>query len=109
MTARRNNRSERIAITGMSVVNSLGNSPQALWAASLNMESGIRYVPSDKWKHALFYHPRPGMPEKTYCKFGAFQNIDVKRKDIGTPPQDFRTMTDSTRLTLWLANTVILK
>ena len=107
MTARRNNRSERIAITGMSIVNSLGNSPQAVWAASLNMESGIRYVPSDKWNHALFYHPRPGTPEKTYCKFGAFQNIDVKRIDIGTPPQDFRTMTDSTRLTLWLASKAI--
>ncbi len=107
MAARQNNRSERIAITGMSVVNSLGNSPQAVWAGSLNMESGIRYVPSDKWNHALFYHPRPGTPEKTYCKFGAFQNIDVKRKDIGAPPQDFRTMTDSTRLTLWLASKAI--
>jgi len=107
MATMRNNRSERIAITGMSVVNSLGNSPQDVWAGSLNMESGIRYVPSDRWNHAFFYHPRPGMPEKTYCKFGAFQNIDVSRKDIDVPPQDFRTMTNSTRLTLWLASKAI--
>ncbi|WP_051328312.1 type I polyketide synthase [Desulfatirhabdium butyrativorans] len=107
MAAMRNNRSERIAITGMSVVNSLGKSPQEVWAASLNMESGIRYVPSDRWNHALFYHPRPGTPEKTYCKFGAFQKIDVNRRDIGVPPQDFRTMTNATRLTLWLASKAI--
>ena len=107
MAAGRNNRNKRIAITGMSVVNSLGNSPQDVWAASLNMASGIRYVPSDRWNHTLFYHPRPGMPEKTYCNFGAFQNIDVSRKDIDVPPQDFRTMTNSTRLTLWLASKAI--
>lgn len=107
MTASRAERRERIAITGMSVVNSLGNSPQAIWTASLNMKSGIRYVPSDRWSHALFYHPRPGMAEKTYCKFGAFQNIAVRRDDIGVPPQDFRTMTNSTKLTLWLASNAI--
>jgi malonyl CoA-acyl carrier protein transacylase len=107
MVPHRGGGGERIAITGMSIVNSLGNNPQAVWAASLNMKSGIRYVPSDKWNHALFYHPRPGMPEKTYCTVGAFQDIDIRRKDIGVPPQDFRTMTDSTRLTLWLASNVV--
>jgi len=105
--AKQNGRGERIAITGMSVVNSLGNSPQAVWAASLNKKSGIIQVPSDKWSHQLFYNPKPGMPEKTYCKVGGFQHIEVNRKDIGVPPQDFRTMTGATRLTLWLASKAI--
>jgi acyl transferase domain-containing protein/NAD(P)H-dependent flavin oxidoreductase YrpB (nitropropane dioxygenase family)/NAD(P)-dependent dehydrogenase (short-subunit alcohol dehydrogenase family)/acyl carrier protein len=107
MAAQPSGRGERIAITGMSVVNCLGNSPQAVWAACLNKKSGISHVPSDKWSHELFYHPRRGMPEKTYCKFGGFQHIEVKRKEIGVSPQDFRTMTGSTKITLWLASNAI--
>ncbi len=98
---------ERIAITGMSVVNSLGNSPEEVWAASLSMKSGIVPVPKSRWDHALFFHPRPRVSEKTYCKVGAFQNIEVSRKEIGIPPQDFRTMTDSTKITMWLAGKAI--
>ncbi|MBI5250247.1 MAG: acyltransferase domain-containing protein, partial [Desulfomonile tiedjei] len=98
---------ERIAVTGMSVVNSLGNSPEAVWAACLAMKSGIVAVPPFRWDHQLFYHPRPRMPEKTYCKVGAFQNIQIDRKDIGVPPQDFRTMTDATKISMWLARNAI--
>jgi len=98
---------ERIAITGMGVVNALGNSPEEIWAASLAMKSGIIWVPPSRWNHEIFYHPRPRMPEKTYCKVGAFQNIEVSRKEIGVPPQDFRTMTDATRISMWLAGKAI--
>ncbi len=98
---------ERIAITGMSIVNSLGNSPEEVWAASLGMRSGISPVPNTRWNHELFFHPRPRMPEKTYCRFGAFQNIEVTRKDIGVPPQDFRTMTDATKISMWLARNAV--
>ncbi|MBI4962018.1 MAG: SDR family NAD(P)-dependent oxidoreductase [Desulfomonile tiedjei] len=98
---------ERIAITGMSVVNALGNSPEEIWAASLAMRSGIVPVPQARWNHEVFYHPRPRMPEKTYCKVGAFQTIEVSRKEIGVPPQDFRTMTDATKISMWLAGKAI--
>ncbi|HSO71574.1 MAG TPA: beta-ketoacyl synthase N-terminal-like domain-containing protein, partial [Thermodesulfobacteriota bacterium] len=98
---------ERIAITGMSIVNALGNSPAEVWAASVAMKSGITYVPPDKWDHGLIYHPRPRMPEKTYCKVGAFQHLDITRKDLGIAPQDFRTMTHATKVTLWLADQAI--
>ncbi|MFH1136123.1 MAG: SDR family NAD(P)-dependent oxidoreductase [Pseudomonadota bacterium] len=94
---------ERVAITGMSIVNSLGSDPRAVWEASLRMQSGVRETPPERWNHALFFHPRLGEPEKTYCKVGAFQSMEIHRQDIGAPPQDFRTMTDSTRMTLWLA------
>jgi len=94
---------ERIAITGMSIVNSLGNSPQEVWAASVAMKSGVVPVPQSKWNHELFYDPRPRTPEKTYCKIAAFQDIEISRKDLGISPHDFRTMTASTRITMWLA------
>ncbi|MDQ7784559.1 MAG: SDR family NAD(P)-dependent oxidoreductase [Desulfomonilaceae bacterium] len=94
---------ERIAITGMAVVNSLGNSPEDVWDASLAGNSGIIEVPVSRWNHEIYYHPRPRMPEKTYCRVAAFQNIEISRKDLGIPPQDFRTMTTATRATMWLA------
>ena len=94
---------ERIAITGMSVANSLGNGPEEVWQACIGMKSGIIPIPASKWNHDLFYHPRPRMPEKTYCKVGAFMNLEVSRKEVGIPPQDFRTMTDSTKMSMFLA------
>ncbi|MFH1113234.1 MAG: SDR family NAD(P)-dependent oxidoreductase [Pseudomonadota bacterium] len=94
---------ERIAVTGMAMVNALGNSPEDVWAASLAMKSGIVEVPLSRWNHAIYYHPRPRMPEKTYCKVAAFQNLEISRKDLGIPPQDFRTMTTATKATMWLA------
>lgn len=98
---------ERVAVTGMSIVNALGNSPEEVWAASLAMRSGIVNVPASKWPHEKFFDPRPRVSEKTYCKVGAFQNIEVSRKELGIPPQDFRTMTDSTKITMWLAQQAI--
>ena len=98
---------ERIAITGMSIVNSLGNSPAEVWAASLAKKSGITNIPPERWDHGLIYHPRPRMSEKTYCKVGAFQHLDISRKDLGIAPQDFRTMTHATKVTLWLAEQAI--
>jgi len=94
---------ERLAITGMSLVNALGNSPEEVWAASLAMQSGITWVPPERWDHLVYYDPRPRTPEKTYCRVGAFHRLEIHRKDLGIAPQDFRTMTQATRLTLWLA------
>lgn len=39
----------RIAITGMSILNALGSSPEGVWDASLAMESGIKLVPPSRW------------------------------------------------------------
>ncbi len=100
---------ERIAITGMSVVNSLGNSPDQIIQASLALKSGIIPVPIEKWDHETFFNPRPRAPEKTYCRFGAFQELQVSRKELGIPPQDFRTMAEATKVTMWLAQNAILE
>ncbi|MGC8604114.1 MAG: acyltransferase domain-containing protein, partial [Desulfomonilaceae bacterium] len=100
---------ERIAITGMSVVNSLGNSPDQIIRASLELKSGIISVPSEKWDHKTFFNARPRTPEKTYCRYGAFQKLEISRKELGIPPQDFRTMAEATKVTMWLAKNAILE
>ena len=106
-SAPRKDAQERIAITGMSMVNALGKSPEEVWAASLAMKSGITPVPPSRWDHGLYYDPRPLVPDKTYCKVGAFLDFQVSRNELGIPPQDFRTMTAATKITMWLADKAI--
>ncbi|MHC1730167.1 MAG: SDR family oxidoreductase [Syntrophobacteraceae bacterium] len=97
----------RVAITGMSILNTLGKDPEEVWASCLAMKSGITLVPPSRWDHKLFYDPRPFVPDKTYCKVGAFLDFHFSRNEIGVPPHDFRTMTEATKLTLWLAERAI--
>jgi malonyl CoA-acyl carrier protein transacylase len=101
------NAPERVAITGMSILNALGKSPEEIWAASLAMKSGITLVPPSRWDHERFYDPRPQVPDKTYCKVGAFLDFHVSRNELGIPPHDFRTMTEATKFTMWLADKAI--
>ncbi len=98
---------DRVAITGMSLLNALGKSPEEVWAASLALKSGITVVPASRWNHALFYDPRPQVPDKTYCQVGAFVDFPISRTELGIPPHDFRTMTAATRITMWLADKAI--
>lgn len=98
---------ERIAVTAMSVANSLGKSPSEIFQASLAMKSGISLVPRSRWDHSVYYDPRPRVSEKTYCKVGAFMDLDISRKDLEIPPPDFRTMTGATKITMWLADKAI--
>jgi malonyl CoA-acyl carrier protein transacylase len=98
---------ERVAITGMSLLNALGQSPEEVWDASLAMKSGITLVPPARWDYERFYDPRPYVPDKTYCKVGAFLDFHISRSELGIPPHDFQTMTEATRITMWLADRAI--
>ncbi|WP_410345661.1 beta-ketoacyl synthase N-terminal-like domain-containing protein, partial [Thioalkalivibrio sp.] len=98
---------ERVAITGMSLLNALGKSPEEVWAASLAMKSGITLVPPSRWDYERFYDPRPYVPDKTYCKVGAFLDFHISRNELGIPPHDFQTMTNATRITMWLADRAV--
>lgn len=104
---KRNPASDRIAVTGISTYSSLGRSPAELWSNLLDMKSGVTEVPSKRWDHLRYLDPRIGASEKTYCRYAAFTNLKVNRKDIGISPHDFRTMTNSTRLSLWLAKNLM--
>jgi len=94
---------ERIAITGIALCNALGSTPEEVWAASLAGRSGVIRVPSWKWDHSFYYDPKPLVPDKTYCDVGAFQQVEVSRKTLGVPPQDFSSLSESSKITLWLA------
>jgi malonyl CoA-acyl carrier protein transacylase len=98
---------ERVAITGMGILNTLGDSPEDVWDSCLAMKSGITLVPPSRWDHNLFYDPRPFLPDKTYCSVGAFLDFQISRNDLGIPPHDFRTMTEATKITMWLAEKAI--
>jgi malonyl CoA-acyl carrier protein transacylase len=98
---------DRVAITGMSVVNALGKSPEEIWAASLALKSGITRIPSSWWDQERFYDPRPHIMDKTYCNVAAFMDFHASRSELGIPPHDFRTMTDATKITMWLAENAI--
>ena len=98
---------ERIAITGMSIVNALGKSPEETWAASLALKSGITVIPSSWWDQERYYDPRPHIVDKTYCNVGALIDFHASRSELGIPPHDFRTMTEATRITMWLADKAI--
>jgi malonyl CoA-acyl carrier protein transacylase len=98
---------ERVAVTGMSILNALGKSPEEVWSSCLAMKSGITLVPPSRWDHSRFYDPRPFVPEKTYCKVGAFLDFHIARNELGIPPHDFRTMTEATKITMWLAERAI--
>ena len=78
---------ERIAITGMSILNALGKSPEEIWAASVAMKSGITLVPPSRWDHGCYYDPRPRVSDKTYCKVGAFLDFQASRNELGIPPR----------------------
>ncbi len=98
---------ERVAITGMAIANSLGNGLEDFWQAVSAMKSGIVEVPSHKWDHNLYYDPDPRAPDKSYCKIGAFMELEIDRKDLRISPMDFRSMSNSTKLSLWLAHHAI--
>ncbi len=100
-------RRERVAITGMAMFNSLGPDVDAVVAASLDGANGVGRVPADRWDHNAYFDANPQAGGRTYSQAGAFMRFACTRKDLGVSPQDFRTMSQSTRLTLLLARRAV--
>lgn len=98
---------ERIAITGMALANSLGDDMDTVIKASLAGRSGIGTVPKGRWDHSRYHTPNQVRQGTTYTNVGAFMQVDVPRKALGVSPQDYRTMSMSTKLTLLLARRAI--
>jgi len=98
---------ERIAVTGMAMCNSLGRDADEIVAASLDGRSGVGRVPRERWDHDVFFDPSPQTGGTTYSQAGGFMRFECTRKDLGVSPQDFRTMSQSTRLTLFLARRAV--
>ena len=98
---------ERVAITGMAMFNSLGRDADEIVAASLGGRNGVGRVPADRWDHNSYFDANPQTGSRTYSQAGAFMRFTCTRKDLGVSPQDFRTMSQSTRLTLLLARRAV--
>ena len=98
---------ERIAITGMSLVNALGRSPAEIWSASLALRNGVVAVPAAKWDHERYFDSRPMVSGKTYCRAAAFHDLRVSRREIAVAPQDFKNMTEATKIALWVAGKAV--
>ena len=99
----------RLAVTGMALRNALGNTPDAIWQNAVNMRSGLALVtpgPNDPpGLLADFASFVPGT--NSYCDVIARMDHGVTRQDLGAPPQDFRIMSASTRITLLLAGQAV--
>ena len=98
---------ERIAVTGIAIMNSLGRTPEEIWSASMRLKSGIIDVPESRWNMKEYFSSDLGVPEKSYCTVAAFHDFNFSRKELGVSPHDFKTMAQSTKQTLWLAGQCI--
>ncbi|MEG2173109.1 MAG: beta-ketoacyl synthase N-terminal-like domain-containing protein, partial [Desulfovibrionaceae bacterium] len=98
----------RLAITGMALLNALGTSVTEVWNNSLSMRSGIcplRTRFDDPPHFVDSAHFIPGI--NSYCGVIGHANLECTRQDLGLPPQDFRAMSTSTRMSLFMAKQAI--
>lgn len=99
---------DRLAITGMALVNALGNSVTEVWENSLAMRSGLSTVRPLADDPPHFIQAETFVPgQNSYCNVIASADLTCTRQDIDLPPQDFRAMSTSTRLTLLMAKQAI--
>lgn len=64
---------EPIAITGIGLRYPGGAEDVAgFWRNLLERVDAVTEIPPDRWSISKFYHPEPGVPGKTYSKWGAF-------------------------------------
>lgn len=100
----------RLAVTGMALRNSLGNTPDDIWRNAAAMRSGLALVvPGPEDPPGLLAPDAASFIPGTnsYCDVIAFMDHSATRKDLGVAPHDFELMSASTRLTLLLARQAV--
>ncbi|MCA1227838.1 SDR family NAD(P)-dependent oxidoreductase, partial [Saccharopolyspora sp. 6M] len=96
--------------TAIAVVGMAGRYPGArdldeFWANLLAGRDGITEIPVDRWDHDRYFDERPGVPGKTYAKWGGFLD-GVDEFDplfFGISPKAASTMDPQERLFLQTA------
>src|SRR5580658_6601947 len=99
-------RSEPIAIIGMGCrMPGSVSSPAGYWNLLRNGVDAITEIPSDRWRLEEHYDPRPGLPGKTYSRWGGFMDrIDMFDADFfGIAPREAVRMDPQQRLVLEVA------
>ena len=97
----------RVTITGVALATPLGNNPETVWHNAAAGRSGIvslKLLPDDP---PDFLHPEFLAGKRSYCGVSGSLALDIQRQDIHLPPHEFRDLSFSSRLTLWLAEQAV--
>jgi acyl transferase domain-containing protein len=87
-----------IAIVGIGALFPGALGPADFWRNILGARELIRDVPAGYWLPEDFYDPNPRVPDKVYCKRGAFLDpVDFDPMKYGVPPK-LLTSTDTCQL-----------
>lgn len=81
------------------------NNPTAFWSLLQAGEDAITEIPANRWNIAEHYHPEPGVPGKTYSRWGGFvHGIDqFDPEAFGISPREATYMDPQQRLLLEVA------
>ena len=76
-----------IAIVGMASLMPDAKTLDQYWSNIMEKVNSIVDVPASRWNIDEYYDPDPSVPDKTYCKRGAFlPEIDFNPMEYGLPP-----------------------
>jgi len=93
-----------IAIIGIGSVFPQARNTQDYWDNILHKIDCITDVPPSRWDVEDYYDPDPSVPDKTYCKRGAFiPDIDFDPMEFGLPPNILEVTDVSQLLSLVVA------
>ncbi|MBI4526099.1 MAG: SDR family NAD(P)-dependent oxidoreductase [Deltaproteobacteria bacterium] len=97
---------EPIAIVGIGCRFPGGaNDAESYWRLLSAGADAITEIPEDRWSIERYYHPRPGVPGKTYARWGGFiEGIDQFDPEFfGISPREAAHMDPQQRLLLEVA------
>ena len=102
------NHSTPIAIIGVGALFPGSNSVSEFWKNILSEKDLITDIPSTHWLVNDHYDPDPSVPDKTYCKKGAFLSaIDFDPMEFGILPNNISSTDTSQLLALIVAKHVL--
>ena len=97
----------RVTITGVALATPLGNNPETVWCNAVAGRSGIVPLKLLTDDPPDFLHPEFLAGKRSYCGVSAPLTLEIERQDVHLPPHEFRDLSSSTRLTLWLAEQAV--
>ncbi|SEL14132.1 Acyl transferase domain-containing protein [Stigmatella aurantiaca] len=96
---------EPIAIVGIGCRVPQASGPEAFWRLLEGGVDAIREVPASRWKVDDYYDPQPGVPGKTYTRWGGFLDgaDQFDAQFFGIAPREAANMDPQQRLLLEVA------
>ncbi|WP_437819494.1 SDR family NAD(P)-dependent oxidoreductase [Sorangium sp. So ce1078] len=93
---------EPIAILGVGCRVPLASGPEAFWDLLVRGVDAVREVPAERWDVDAYYDPEPGVPGKTYTRWGGFlDRVDhFDAHFFGIAPREAASMDPQQRLLL---------